>query len=215
VKDECIEILGRKDNQVKIRGFRIELGEIENTLLKHENAKECILIAGGEGDDRYLCAYVVLGQKESKSDFRSYLTDLLPDYMIPSYFVELEELPLTPNGKVDRKSLPAPEIKAGSDYVAPSTLLEFKLVEIWSKILNITSENISLDSDFFSIGGHSLKAAMLVSRLEEELNISFSLLDFFQASTISKMVKIIEVRKMIDNGISEIETDNNITQITI
>ncbi|NOQ25408.1 MAG: amino acid adenylation domain-containing protein, partial [Bacteroidales bacterium] len=191
VKDECIEILGRKDNQVKIRGFRIELGEIENTLLKHENAKECIIISGGEGDDRYLCAYVVLGQKESESDFRSYLTDLLPDYMIPSYFVELEELPLTPNGKVDRKSLPAPEIKAGADYVAPSTLLEFKLVEIWSEILNVASKEISTNVSFFELGGHSLKATILVSRIHKALEVRIDLRDVFQYPTIQEQAELI------------------------
>jgi acyl carrier protein len=135
--------------------------------------------------------------------------------MIPSYFIELEKFPLTANGKVNRIALPAPEIKAGADYVAPSTLMEFKLVEIWSDILNITPDNISLDSDFFSIGGHSLKAAMVVSRLEEELDTKFSLADFFQANTISKMVKIIEVRKMIDEGKVENEADIDTTQIII
>ncbi|NOQ28204.1 MAG: amino acid adenylation domain-containing protein, partial [Bacteroidales bacterium] len=147
--DGNIEFLGRIDHQVKIRGFRIELGEIESVLLKHENIKESVVLVREENNEKYLCAYIVSKEEQNHEDLRAYLSSQLPDYMLPSYFVELESLPLTTNGKVNRKALPAPEIKAGDDYVAPSTEIEEKLLEIWSEVLNIEKEEISTKANFF------------------------------------------------------------------
>jgi amino acid adenylation domain-containing protein len=118
-----IEFLGRIDHQVKIRGYRIELGEIENVLLKHSGVKEGIVLAREDkGGDKYLCAYVVVHKqaKDTDQQLRTYLTGLLPDYMVPPHILILDNLPLTANGKIDRKVLPEPEYKAGSNYVAAS-----------------------------------------------------------------------------------------------
>ncbi|NOQ28301.1 MAG: amino acid adenylation domain-containing protein, partial [Bacteroidales bacterium] len=182
--DGNIEFLGRIDHQIKIRGFRIELGEIESVLLKHENIKECVVIAIEENGDKFLCAYHAIKEDFNEEEIRKYLSSSLPDYMIPSYFVVLEEIPLTSNGKLNRKALPSPQIKAGDDYVAPSNEIEEKLVEIWSEVLNINKEEISVNANFFSIGGHSLKATVLTSKIHKEIGVEFPLHDVFLHSTI-------------------------------
>ncbi|NOQ28124.1 MAG: amino acid adenylation domain-containing protein, partial [Bacteroidales bacterium] len=182
--DGNIEFLGRIDHQVKIRGFRIELGEIESTLIKHENIKESVVLALEENNEKYLCAYMVCKEKFSHEELRAYMSEQLPEYMVPSYFVELDKLPLTSNGKINRKVLPSPEIKAGNDYVAPSNEIEEKLVEIWSKVLNINKEDISVNANFFSIGGHSLRATVLTSNIHKEIGVEFPLRDVFLHSTI-------------------------------
>ncbi|NOQ25911.1 MAG: amino acid adenylation domain-containing protein, partial [Bacteroidales bacterium] len=192
LSDGSVEFLGRIDHQVKIRGFRIELGEIENVLLKHDNIKECIVTAIEEHNEKYLCAYIVSKEKLKHEELRTYMSEQLPDYMVPSYFSELDKLPLSPNGKVNRKALPSPQIKAGDDYVAPSNQIEAKLLEIWSKVLNIEKENISVNTNFFSIGGHSLKATVLTSKINKEIGVEFPLRDVSLHSTIKLQVCQIE-----------------------
>jgi tyrocidine synthetase-3 len=191
--DGNIEFLGRLDHQVKIRGFRIELGEIESVILKHDKVKECVVLAREENTDKYLCAYLVLKAQEKniEQSLRLYLSGLLPDYMIPTYFVELEKIPQTSNGKIDRKSLPTPEIKAGEAYVAPQTFIESKLVRIWSEVLNIPIKEISTRAGFFELGGHSLKATVLVFRIHKELEVRLELRDVFQFQTVQGQVKLI------------------------
>ncbi|NOQ25822.1 MAG: amino acid adenylation domain-containing protein, partial [Bacteroidales bacterium] len=196
--DGNIEFLGRIDHQVKIRGFRIELGEIESVLLKHENIKESVVLAREEKGDKYLCAYILSKEKFNQEEIRTYLSTSLPDYMIPAYFIELEKIPLTTNGKVNRKALPSPEIKAGDNYVAPSTEIEEKLVEIWSEVLNIEKEEISVNDNFFSIGGHSLKATLLTSNIHKEIGVEFPLRDVFLYSTIKSQANQIERSKKKD-----------------
>ena len=140
--DGNIEFLGRIDYQVKIRGFRVELGEIESRLLNHNQIKECVVAAGkDEKGGGYLCAYIV-GQPHEEleiSQLRDYLAANLPDYMIPAFFVFLEQLPLNPGGKVDRQALPVPELKAGKEYIAPGNAVEERLAEIWSGVLGTAS----------------------------------------------------------------------------
>ncbi|NOQ25416.1 MAG: amino acid adenylation domain-containing protein, partial [Bacteroidales bacterium] len=190
--DGTVEFLGRIDHQVKIRGFRIELGEIENGLLKHDQIKESVVIDIEENGEKYLCAYLVIEEDYNEEEIRTYLSASLPDYMIPSYFVVLEKIPLNSNGKVNRKALPSPEIKAGGDYVSPSNATEEKLVEIWSEVLNIEKEEISVNANFFSIGGHSLKAAILIGKIYKELGVEFPLRDVFFHSTIKSQASQIE-----------------------
>ncbi|NOQ23738.1 MAG: AMP-binding protein, partial [Bacteroidales bacterium] len=204
--DGNIEFLGRIDSQVKIRGFRIELGEIENVLHKHENIKECVVIDIEDKGDKYLCAYLVTEEDLNQEEIRRYLSVSLPDYMIPSYFVELDKIPLTSNGKVNRKALLSPEIKAGGDYIAPSNEIEEKLVKIWSEVLNVPQEEISATANFFAIGGHSLKATILVSKIHKELSVKLPLKEVFQQQTIKKMaVCISKVSKLSYSSINVAE----------
>src|ERR1700749_5005516 len=138
-----LEFLGRPDHQVKVRGFRIELGEIESTLAQHERVREAVVVAREEaGGHKRLGAYVVAeggDTQEGAGELRGYLGERLPEYMVPSLFVALDSLPLTPNGKVDRKALPAPELRPelGDGYAAPTTPAERVLADIWCKVLGL------------------------------------------------------------------------------
>ena len=183
--DGNIEFLGRIDEQVKIRGFRIELGEIESRLLKIDFVKESVVLAHENGSgDKYLCAYVVAEEELSVKKLREGLAESLPDYMIPSYFVQLTALPLTSNGKVDRKNLPALEGKlvSGTEYLAPRTKTEEDLAKIWSDVLGI--EKVGIHDNFFELGGHSLKGMVLASRIQKELDIELPIKELFKSPTI-------------------------------
>ncbi|WP_339158297.1 amino acid adenylation domain-containing protein [Paenibacillus sp. FSL W8-0186] len=173
--DGSIEFIGRMDNQVKIRGFRVEIGEIESVLLNHPAVKEVvILVKEYEETNKFLCAYVVADEELTVPAVKEYMAQQLPDYMIPSAFVFMEVLPLNVNGKVDRKALPEPEYQGGDvEYTAPRNEHEEMAVQVWSEILGI--ERISVHDNFFAIGGHSLKAMQMVSKLAERgWNISIN-----------------------------------------
>ncbi len=193
-----IEFSGRADHQVKLRGYRIELGEIENQLLKYNGIKikeAVVLVRKDENDDGYLCAYIVpqsTGSTDSagstystiSAELRDYLSRELPEYMVPSYFVQLDRIPLTPNGKIDKNGFPEPEIGAVDAYSPPRDSTEKKLVELWSRVLGIDSEHIGINSDFFDLGGHSLRATILVSKIHKEFNIRIPLKEIFKTPTI-------------------------------
>ena len=205
--DGNIEFLGRTDHQVKIRGFRIELGEIEAKLLKHKDIKEALVVAKeGANGDKYLCAYIVQEKDVAVPGIREHLSGELPDYMIPSYFIELERMPLTPNGKVDRKALPLPggSIKTGAEYEAPGNAIEEKLAEIWREILGV--DRIGVKDSFFQLGGHSLKAIMLVSRIHREFNVEIPLREIFSRQSIKNLAEYIrETESSIYSSIGKAE----------
>jgi amino acid adenylation domain-containing protein len=170
--DGNIEYIGRNDFQVKIRGFRIELGEIESKLLAYCGIKQAVVLAVEHKDNtgvatgnKYLVGYYV---SETKLDETSILVELanhLPDYMIPSVLVHLESLPLTINGKLDRKALPNPELTNSDTYVAPRNDLEAKVCGIYAEVLGLDVTQIGIKDDFFRLGGNSILAIKLVSRL--------------------------------------------------
>jgi amino acid adenylation domain-containing protein len=189
-----IEYLGRIDSQVKIRGFRIELGEIENRLLLHKGVKESIVIirkGAGSNDssadtDYYLCAYIVPVHDGSATaqELREYLLLKLPEYMIPSYFVFLESMPLTPNGKINKNALPEPVLEVGKDYEAPRDEMEEILVEIWSDVLAVEKEKIGINDSFFDMGGHSINAIALMSKIYKNFDVKIPIGEIFKAPTI-------------------------------
>ncbi len=192
-----IELLGRIDHQVKIRGFRIEPGEIEQQMRRRPDLKEVAIIArkDEEGHD-YLCAYYVPtvisapGEGVDITEMRQYLSLTLPDYMIPSYFVSLEQMPLTSNGKLDRTRLPEPQtLIACENYIPPRNETEEKLVEIWQNVLGIDKTKIGIDADFFELGGHSLKAVLLISRIHKEFDVKVTLADVFETQVIRRLAK--------------------------
>ncbi|MHB9940925.1 hypothetical protein CF065_04670 [Clostridium sporogenes] len=187
-----IEFLGRIDNQVKIRGFRIELGEIENRLLQHENIKEAaVSVKENKDSEKYICAYVVSEKNLEELDLKSHLKETLPEYMVPAYFAELEKMPLTANGKLNRRGLPEPNLDASLvEYEAPRNKVEETLAKIWSKILGV--EKIGINDNFFDLGGHSLKATILMSKIHKELNKEVSLKELFKSPTIKELGKYIE-----------------------
>jgi tyrocidine synthetase-3 len=201
-EDGNIEFLGRIDHQVKVRGLRIELGEIENQLLKHKIVKEAAVVAiADETRGNYLCGYIVANSPGALnasviSELKEHLSKHLPGYMIPGYFVELGALPLTPSGKVDRKALPLPPTGALREtYMAPQNVREEKLAEIWSEILGVKKERISINANFFELGGNSLTATILVSKIHKELNVKVPLAEIFKDPTISKLSAYIKNKR--------------------
>ena len=201
--DGNIEFLGRIDHQVKIRGFRIELGEIESILKQHEAVRDVVVMAREDvpGDKR-LVAYIVPEKEKTPfvSVLRQYLKEKLPEYMIPNSFVTLDTFPLTPNGKVDRNALPAPEHtrpKLEETYVAPRTEIERTLVAIWQEVLHL--KKVGIHDNFFEIGGYSLLAIQVISRINKAFQVDLPLPPFFENPTISGLSKTIE--KVSNSGV--------------
>ena len=196
--DGNIGFLGRRDQQVKVRGFRVELGEIEAVLGGHPAVREAVVTAyGRQSDDRRLAAYVVPRQDPAPSadGLQSYLRERLPEYMIPTSFVMLEELPLTPNGKLDRNALPAPEdarAESGAAFVAPRTPVEEALAGLWAQVLG--RERVGVNDNFFRLGGHSLLGTVLMSRVRDTFQVEVPLLTLFEAPTVSALARAVNQR---------------------
>ncbi|HMR84063.1 MAG TPA: amino acid adenylation domain-containing protein, partial [Niabella sp.] len=183
---------GRIDDQVKLRGYRIELGEINYHLSAIEGIKNAItIVKEGSPGNGYLVSYIVLqdgaaATDKAKEKWREALHSKLPDYMIPSIFIMLEELPLTANGKVDHRKLPVPEIEQ-QKYIAPQTEEEVLLARIWSEIFN--REQIGVYDDFFNLGGHSMIAIKVMAKIEEVTGIRLPIATLFEAPTIKGLAK--------------------------
>ena len=198
--DGTLEYMGRLDDQVKVRGFRIELGEIEARLGEHEAVRQAAVMVHGEDVDARLVAYVVFGE-ESRFDLREmrrFLRRSLPDYMVPSLLMELDELPLTPNGKLDRKALPDPETALPSEeeaFVAPRTPTEEVLAGIWAEVLG--RERVSVDDDFFALGGHSLLAAQVTSRIVQDLGVELPVRSLFESPTVAELAEEAEALRYV------------------
>ncbi|MNW44053.1 Plipastatin synthase subunit C [compost metagenome] len=167
--DGNIEYSGRMDEQVKIRGFRIELGEIESVIRRQEGVRDVAVITKEDQvGDKFICAYVVSDDQDNEVDIahmKSALRKYLPEYMIPSYLVMMEQLPVTTNGKLDRRALPQPEVTSTQKYVAPRNELEETLGNIFSEVLGL--EKIGIDDNFFEMGGDSIKAIRIISKVRE------------------------------------------------
>lgn len=200
--DGNIEFLGRIDGQVKIRGFRIELGEIEKQLLSHEFVKQATIIPKNNQQNHLeLVAYFVSNQPLTGESLRQYLQNKLPDYMIPSFFVSLDQLPLTSHGKVDKKALPIPDETAllTTNYQAPRDAIEQILVDIWEKVLG--RSQISIYDNYFMLGGDSIKAIQVLSRLRKA-NLTLQIRDIFQYPTIAELKTVVQItQRHIDQNI--------------
>jgi amino acid adenylation domain-containing protein len=206
-----LEYLGRVDQQVKVRGYRIELGEIESVVGAHEGVREAVVVARAEatagGGKRLVCYCVkAAGSAVSAVELRAHVRAQLPEYMVPAAVVFVAEMPLTGNGKVDRKALPAPQDLAGEreqQYLAPRTPLEELLAGMWGEVLGIGQ--VGSTDNFFEIGGDSLLATRLVSRMREAFRIELSLKWFFTtAPTIADMARSIEQRLIDEAAASEL-----------
>jgi surfactin family lipopeptide synthetase C len=197
--DGNIEYLGRIDHQIKIRGFRIELGEIESVLCEHPAVKQAVVNVREEGNgDKKLIAYLVAEQEPgpSQTELRGFLSGKLPDYMLPSFFVSLSEFPLTSNGKIDRQALAAADLTTcaiAREYSAPRTAVEEVIAGIWAEVLNL--ERIGIDDNFFEVGGHSLLAIQVLSRLLEIFHIDLPLRALFDAVTVAELAERVVARE--------------------
>jgi len=202
LSDGNIEFVGREDDQVKIRGHRIELGEIESVLHQCEEVSSCVVLAKKSSKgEKELVSYVVGDNSLDIKVLKHYLQGRLPGYMIPDYFMIINDLPLTPNGKLDKKSLPNPleiGIEMGVEYMAPRDDIEKRLVEIWGEILG--KEEIGVKDNFFYLGGYSLKIIQLLSSYQSEFNVKLSLEDLVTQPTILEHKEIIELNKWFDKN---------------
>jgi amino acid adenylation domain-containing protein len=193
--DGNIEFLGRVDQQVKIRGFRIEPGEIEATLRQHPAVFQAVVLARETSEQKRLVGYVVLkpGSAASAGGLRTFLSGTLPDHMIPSAFIFLDAIPLMSSGKADLKALPdVTQSREGLDqaYVEPRNEVEFKLAAIFGEVLSV--EGVGADDNFFALGGHSLNATQVTTRIRESFHVDVPLRKLFEAPTVAGLGKAIE-----------------------
>jgi len=194
--DGNIEFLGRIDDLVKVRGFRVELGEVEAVLSKHPQINQAVAkVWGQSAREKYLVAYFVpiQGQTVTVEQLRTFLQDQLPDYMIPSAFVQLESFPLTPNGKVNRRTLPEPTTsrpELAQTFVAPRTPTEEILAGIWRDVLGL--EQVGIYDNFFNLGGHSLLATQVISLTRKAFKIELPLRSLFESPAIATLARTVE-----------------------
>jgi amino acid adenylation domain-containing protein len=216
-----MEYLGRTDHQVKVGGIRIELGEIESSLLRHPDIRECVVDvynsaavqrregdsfkdkdqAGEEGTNQ-LVGYYVSKRALTTAELHGYLAKELPDYMVPRHFIHLDRFPLTSNGKVDRKALPAPaseNTEPKDNYVRPETETEKALSLIWTELLKV--ESVGINDDFFSLGGHSLQAIRIRSRIRDVFGMDIPLQTIFEKTTIAGLAEALSDAKTSSGSI--------------
>ena len=196
VRNGNLEFLGRFDQQVKVRGYRVELGEIEAVLQTHEGVRACaVIIREDQPTEKRVVAYVVKNHDVKMAALREFLKQRLPDYMIPSAFVAMEQLPLSPNGKIDRKALPVPEGEWSErkGYVGPRNGEEEILCGLFAEVLN--RDRVGVHDDFFALGGHSLLATKLVSRIRAALGVEIALRSIFESPTIAKLASQLQTSK--------------------
>lgn len=193
--DGTIELIGRVDHQIKLRGFRIELGEIETVLGQHPAVQQAVaLVREDTPGDQRLVAYVLprSGQTLSPSALHQHAQEHLPNYMVPSALVIIEQLPQTPNGKVDRRALPAPDadlLERDEALVVPRTELEGIIASVWTRVLGISQ--VGIHHNFFALGGHSLLALQVASQLRQTAGMELSLRQFFEAPTIARQAELL------------------------
>ncbi len=196
--DGTIDFLGRRDFQVKVRGFRIELEEVEAALSCHPSIRQCVVTVRSDGADKQLVAYAVLDEARTLTvaEMRSFMREKVPDYMVPTQFITLDAFPLTPNGKIDRRALLAFDVKTPEtyeDYAAPRTPIEELLVGIWSEVLDVSL--VGIRDNFFDLGGHSLRATQIASRVSDAFQIPLPIRLLFESPTIEAMAAFIEAER--------------------
>ena len=186
--DGNIEYLGRIDNQIKIRGLRVELGDIENTILKYASIAETVVTVFENMGEKYLCAYFTATEEIGIPKLKEELSKELPDYMVPTYYVQLDKMPLNHNGKIDRKALPKPDTNIEEKYIAPQNELEKKLQECAERALK--RKNISVESDLLLSGLTSLGVIALITELSN-MGIEVKVQDFYRGKSIRKLANIL------------------------
>ncbi|MFH8797516.1 amino acid adenylation domain-containing protein [Streptomyces sp. NPDC017941] len=185
-----LEYVGRADSQVKIRGFRIEPGEVEAAVAAHPEVAQAAVVARSSAGSKQLVAYVVPAPDAGEvttSDLREFVAGRLPEFMVPAAFVVLERLPLSPNGKLDQRALPAPELTGSAVYRAPRSPQEEVLAGLFADVLGV--EKVGIDDNFFDLGGHSLRATRLVSRIRTVLMLDVPMRIVFQAPTVAGLME--------------------------
>ncbi|SDX35822.1 fengycin family lipopeptide synthetase D [Marininema mesophilum] len=198
--DGTIEYIGRIDHQTKIRGFRVELGEIETCMVKHPDVEEVVVISLEDSiGTQTLSAYFVADVSVPIQQLRSFLAERLPEYMVPGYITQLDQMPLTQNGKINRKKLPTTNLgaTASATFVAPENEIEQRIAQIWAEVLEV--KKVGLDDDFFQLGGHSLKAAAILLKVNDQLETSLHLSEIFRQPTVRELALLVSQRQELGN----------------
>jgi amino acid adenylation domain-containing protein len=207
--DGSIEFLGRGDDQVKIRGYRVELREIELVIAEHPGVAQSVaIVRASENGEQQLVAYVVPktvadyakahAQQATPDTLREWLASRLPEYMVPSAIVMLEQLPLSPNGKIDRAALPDPSqatTTAEDSYVAPRTPTEEAIAAIWADVLK--KDRVGITENFITLGGHSLLAIRVLGKLSRKFGVRLPLRSLFDAPTITELAELVELEMQL------------------
>lgn len=199
--DGRIDFLGRADGQVKIRGFRIELSEIEHKILRSGFVKATVvLVHKDQNNNQFICAYIIF-LEGTVEQLKYYLEKVLPGYMVPTQFIVLEHFPLLHNGKINRKALPSPNLapnNVAETFVAPRNQSEQDLVKIFSEVLGIDSKQLGVFHNFFELGGNSLKAMQLVTKINAKFGVRIPFTTLFKTSTVSELLqKILEENRFV------------------
>ncbi len=214
MEDGSIDFCGRIDNQIKIRGYRIEIGEIETVIDALPYISEAVVIAHSRdksGSNHFLTAYVVPEQESINIEqLRGDLKSTLPNYMIPAIFIPLDQLPINNNGKVDRKALPFPStyLLESNEFIKPRTAIEKQLVAIWANVLALPSKNISVDHDFFDLGGNSISVMRVISLCNKN-SLDIKVKDLFEQRTIGRLNKLLESARESAKKSAEVITLKN------
>ena len=189
--DGVVEFFGRTDHQIKINGYRIELGEIESQLSHYPNIKDVVVVVKSVNKKEHLACYYTSDLVLDEMDLSNFLTEKLPDYMVPKFYIKMEEVPLTPNGKFDRKALPEPMLTENENNILPQDEIDKELAIIWSDILKVNIKTLGVHSNFFKLGGDSLKVIQLNTDLKEKFNIDIPVAELFRQTTIDSQSKYI------------------------
>lgn len=209
--DGNIEFLGRIDHQVKINGLRIELGEVEVVLSNHPAVREAVVMAreDARGENRLVAYIEIDGRTEpSTSELRAYIKEKLPDYMIPSAFVILDAFPLTSNGKVDRRALPAPDNalrEFQQDRSVPRNIFEEMLAGVWAKVLG--TDEVGIHANFFELGGNSILATQVTSRISESFQVELPLRSIFESPTVAQLAGLVEQMRAAESNVTIIPVE--------
>ncbi|MEH1902755.1 MAG: amino acid adenylation domain-containing protein [Nostoc sp.] len=190
--DGNLEFIGRIDKQVKIRGFRIELGEIEAAIAQHPLiCMTAVTLQEDQPGDKRLVAYITADENFLTSSIDEFLRQKLPNYMIPTIWIQLDSLPLTSNGKIDYRALPKPtkNISQDNGFVAPRNELERQIAKIWAEVLDVPV--VGIKNNFFELGGHSLLAFALMNRIQQKFGKNLPLSSIFQSATVEQFAEII------------------------
>ena len=187
--DGSLHFLGRSDHQVKIRGHRVETGEVEAVLAQHPQVNQAAVIARKDAQGQLQLVAYVVGAAVEAQPLRHHLALRLPDYLVPAAIVVLPALPLTPNGKLDRQALPAPQFQL-TDGAAPRSSPEQILADLFATVLSL--EQVGIHDSFFDLGGHSLTATRLLSRIRAVLGVELTLDDVFETPTVAELAARLE-----------------------
>ncbi|PKV49525.1 amino acid adenylation domain-containing protein [Aquimarina sp. MAR_2010_214] len=210
--DGNILCLGREDDQVKVRGHRIELGEIEYHLQSKDNIqKAVVMVSNSQTVEKELVAYLVSASELNSSDLRTYLSSIVPDYMIPEHYVQLEDIPLMVSGKVNKRALPDPKgigLSTGTTYIAPRNEVEERLVQILNEMLEKKKDEISVSDNFFDLGANSVKLIKILNTINKEFDMDLKPIMLFQYPNINDLVEnVFYFKKQVNEDNEDLSQD--------